>query len=372
MTEEQTRELLQQQQVIIEKLAKSSGKDSWDKLATLSTFLSSIVIGVIGVYLASAYKAQEIAFKAQEVRITQIQAVEKFLPALSSNNESAKKGALLALASLGDNALAIRFGTAYAGKGTIEALELIYAMAEGESKNQTRDALIDALASRAQDNNNTDYDQMKLDIERILFLKSPDELRIKADGYFLAGCYTTLGYACLKIERYDLAEKNYRNSLAVIPEYYAGNWGLGMLYSSRGYSGYSPEQALYYYDLSIQKGNGGNILLMRGQLHLDMGHIAQALGDYTTYIHNNPADADGYYRTAIVYQKKNEYANALNTLTTGRKYATEPQQQAEFDDKIEVLKGQMSKLGNLGRPKQKPKTHWLKRPPRRTSAKRRF
>jgi hypothetical protein len=61
MTDEQVKQLIEQQQTIIEKISKSKGKDNWDKLATLSTFLSTIVIGVIGIYFTYAYKSQEFA-----------------------------------------------------------------------------------------------------------------------------------------------------------------------------------------------------------------------------------------------------------------------------------------------------------------------
>jgi tetratricopeptide (TPR) repeat protein len=346
VTNRQVKQLLEQQRTILEQLARNRGKDGWDKLATLSTFLSSIVIGVIGIYFANAYKAKEIAFKAQEVRIAETQLIEKFIPILAGTDESAKKGALLTVASLSNKDLAIRLGTSYTSAGTIEAMEILLKETEGENKNILRDSLIDALYSRAF-NENSYFDQMISDIDKIFTLKSKDELKPKWDGYFLANCYRRRAYAYGGLGKYNLALDDLQESLKLIPNYSLAYSDLGNLYWRRTDAERSLDKALQYFDEAVKymEKADGNIFFYRGQLYREMGRYDQALADFTKYIPFRPNDPMAYYEIAMVYQQKKDYSRAFHNAKKGREYATEPNQQAVqamFDAIIEEIEGQMT------------------------------
>ena len=366
MTEEQGRQLIQLQQTVVEKLSKNSQKDNWDKLATLSTFLSSIVIGIVGVYFANAYKTQE-------VRISEMQVVEKFLPILAGTNEDAKKGALLTIATLSDQDLAIRLGVSYVSPGTVEAMEILYETARGEKKNLLRDALIDAYYNRASDNNTKNYDQIISDLNKILKLKSPDELKNKWDGFFLADCYSSLGLANYYIYKYDEAYVDFQKSLGVFPNFYKANWGLGLLFWQRNDLQDSKEKALSYYNLALEKKEDWYVFLYRGQLHREMKHFSDALSDFDQYIIFRPNDSKGYTEKAITYIETSDYNTAKDELKTASKYADDVQKatierlRKEIDAKIS-----RNKTNDIETVKPKPPTHLPQITSRRSRPKRRF
>src|SRR5262245_50269108 len=89
----------------LRKKVEKPPKDTWDKLAAMSGFVSGIIVVLIGFYATNVYnrrqKASEDRRKDQEVLISQIQTIEKFIPHLSSENEQTKGAALIAIAALG-------------------------------------------------------------------------------------------------------------------------------------------------------------------------------------------------------------------------------------------------------------------------------
>jgi len=308
MTDEHAKQLLDQQQIIIEKLSKSSGKDMWDKLAILSTFLSSIVIGIVGIYFTTTFKAREITTADAQVHTAEAQVAQRFIPDLSGQNENAKKGALLILSTLSNKDLAFKLGAFYASEGTIEALDILFKNAEGENKVMLRDALIDALFARAASNytSNQNYEQTLSDCKRILELKKENELRSKDDGYFLADFYRFRGYAYWGLEQNDLAEADYRESLKIIPDYFRAYWELANFYWQRKDSKQSKDQALNYYNQAIQHAATTDIYLARGRLYFDMGKLNEALADYEKYIKAYPYNYQGFYEKAKANEKKQQ------------------------------------------------------------------
>lgn len=317
MTDQQIEQLLNQQQTIIEKLSKTKEKDRWDKLSTLSTFLSSIVIAVIGVYFANVYKSQE-------VRIGEMQVIEKLLPILAGSDEKVKKGALLTIANLSNQDLAINIGTSYVSSGTVEAMEILFNTSKGEKKEMLRDSLISAYYSRSADPNAT-LDDIIADIEKIFKLKSPEDLREKQDGYYLANLYANLGYAYRLLNKYNEAELTYNKSLESYPNFYRANWGLAALYWERKDSQHSLEKALEYYNLAVAYEGDPEVYYSRAKLNYEMLRYDEALADLRQYLINRPNAANGYIGRAAVYEAKGEYLNAKQELETALKYADDGQ-----------------------------------------------
>jgi hypothetical protein len=54
--------------------------------------------------------------------VAQIQTVEKFIPHLASGSENIKRGALIAIAALGNEELAVELATAFGGSGATAGL----------------------------------------------------------------------------------------------------------------------------------------------------------------------------------------------------------------------------------------------------------
>jgi S1-C subfamily serine protease len=104
-------------------------KDNWDKLTAISGLASAIAVALIGFYATNVYnkrqKQTEEQRKDREILVAQIQTVEKFIPHLSSKDEPVKAAALVAIAALGNDNLAVKLATAFGGAGAASALTTI-------------------------------------------------------------------------------------------------------------------------------------------------------------------------------------------------------------------------------------------------------
>ena len=127
--------LAEQEKKIVEALSKSRSqkKDWWDRFATISTFLSSVVIAVIGLYFTNVYNEnqgrRDLEAQKDQTRILEMQTIERFIPHLTGD-ERTKKVALLAITSLGSPELATRFAQLNPSEGTQAAADVIMATAQ--------------------------------------------------------------------------------------------------------------------------------------------------------------------------------------------------------------------------------------------------
>jgi tetratricopeptide (TPR) repeat protein len=308
MTDEHAQQLLDQQQVIIEKLSKSKEKDTWDKLAILSTFVSSIIIGVVGIYFTTTFKAREVSTADAQLQTAEAQVAQRFIPDLSGPNENAKKGALLILSTLSNKELAFKLGAFYASEGTIGALEILDKKAEGENKALLEDALVDALFTRMSNNYSDEEngDQILSDAKRILELKSEVVLKPKNDGYFLADYYRFCGYAHFLLDEYDVSEGDFQNGLKIIPHYYRIYWDIARFYEYKRNPKHSDVEALKYYNLAIEHAPNDDPYRGRGNFYVNIGKLTEALADFNRYIIAYPNDYRGYYAIADVKKKTHQ------------------------------------------------------------------
>jgi tetratricopeptide (TPR) repeat protein len=342
MIDEQIKEFLDQQKTLIEKLSKSKTKDRWDKLAILSTFLSSIVIAAIGIYFTSAYKAQE-------VRVSEAQVIEKLVPHLSGTSENAKKGALLAAATLGNNEMAARLGALYASPGTIEALEILFRKAKGEAKDLLEDSLIDAYFNRGLDIINTGgyYEDAIRDYNKIFKLKDEAEIKQRKGILFLSDCYLNRGVAYDRIEDYGKAVSDYEKSLQINPNYWHAYLNLGMVFGYREDSEKSFVKALEYLNKAEQYSHTteekADVYLKRGNLYSENGDISKAIGDYGKYISIKSDDYVGYYKRAIAYEKNKDFGNAETDLKKAQRLAANPVQQKEVNGRLKEIGKQLKR-----------------------------
>jgi S1-C subfamily serine protease len=140
------RELASQQSKVAEALEKSSRKekDKWDKFAALSTFLSTVIIAAIGLIFTQVYNIKQNerneALKQQEIRVAQIQTVERFIPYLTGTEEQ-KKIAILAINSLGNTDVATKLAALYPSEGTISALKVIARSGDEPQRKLANEAL---------------------------------------------------------------------------------------------------------------------------------------------------------------------------------------------------------------------------------------
>lgn len=123
---------------LYDSVRSKQSKDAWEKLASLSgafTFLSSIVIAIIGWYFTSSYNDRQLALaktqalreqenKDYQNRLTELQTVEKMIPHLAKD-EASKRAALVAISVLANPKLAAKFAELFPGQGSIDALKQI-------------------------------------------------------------------------------------------------------------------------------------------------------------------------------------------------------------------------------------------------------
>jgi hypothetical protein len=111
----------------------SEGKDFWDRLSSLSTFFSTVVIGGLGIWFTHDYNERQgkrdDQAKANQTRVLEMETVEKFIPHLKSTDENEKKVALLALSTLASAQLATQLVKLYPSRGAQEAGDAIMASA---------------------------------------------------------------------------------------------------------------------------------------------------------------------------------------------------------------------------------------------------
>ena len=328
MTDEHVEQLLEQQKTIIEKLSRSKEKDGWDKLAILSTFLSSIVIGVVGIYFTTTFKAREITTaNAQvqiakdnadaQVRTAEAQIAQQFIRDFAGQNEDAKKGALLILSTLRNKELAFKLGAFYASAGTIEALEiLLKTSGENEDKPLLKDALVDALFTRIRTNYNKDYnyDQMLSDCKRILDLKPVEELKTKNNGFFLADYYQWRAHAHCRLRQYEQADIDFNESLKIGPNDDQIEVTIGKCYLQRGDIG----EARKHYDRAVDIGKAPNAYANRGYFFFTNGKFDEAIADYKKYVQAYPSDYRGYLALSDAYEKKQQRTEYCANLETAQ------------------------------------------------------
>jgi len=98
--------------------AKPSGKqakDMWDKLAAIGPVISGICVFAIGGYFTYVHNQEQL-------RIQEIETMEKFLPRLSGDEQS-KRAAILAISSLTNAELAKRITAIYASNGPASTMQ---------------------------------------------------------------------------------------------------------------------------------------------------------------------------------------------------------------------------------------------------------
>jgi hypothetical protein len=127
-------------------------KDAWDKVTAVSGLASGLAVALIGFYATNVYnrrqRISEERRRDQEVVISQLQTVEKFMPHLSSTDEQIKGAAIIAISALGNDELAIKLAKAFRGPGATSALTTIAITAGKEAiASSAQQVLLDVFKS---------------------------------------------------------------------------------------------------------------------------------------------------------------------------------------------------------------------------------
>jgi hypothetical protein len=107
-----------------DKLSKAEKKkDLWDKMGTLSTFLSTVVVAAVGLVVNHAYQERQDAraaiLRTQEIQVSRIEVVQSFMTYLTGTDERGRLAAYAAIRALGEAELAIELAKALSSAGTV-------------------------------------------------------------------------------------------------------------------------------------------------------------------------------------------------------------------------------------------------------------
>ncbi len=116
-------------------------KDNWDKLGAVAPIISGMLIFVMGGWFTYT-------FNQQQLRLQEIQTIEKFIPHLMGNDQS-KRAAILAISSLTNAELATKFAQIFSSPGTVSALQSLAENGTEKDKSIATDALARALENLA-------------------------------------------------------------------------------------------------------------------------------------------------------------------------------------------------------------------------------
>ncbi|MDJ0661826.1 MAG: serine protease [Crocosphaera sp.] len=134
-------ETTKSEQEKIKKDIENSQKDIWDKLSIISTFVSSVILVMIGGIFTFLFQWKEIkrqtdesvkqlATKKETIRLQELEAIIKLLPLLSSKDEKQQEMAILSMKILASTKVAIEFASFISSQGTNEAVAKIANISE--------------------------------------------------------------------------------------------------------------------------------------------------------------------------------------------------------------------------------------------------
>ena len=183
-------------------------KDVWDKIAAIAPIVSGFLIFATGTYCT-------FNFNQQQLKIQEVQTIEKFIPHLMGNEQS-KKAAIMALSSMTNTETAGKVAQIFASSGTVSALQSLSQSGSEKDKAIATQALSNALQNLAD--RESKLSSIEADYKKALVAK--DEQRTgesHPDTPYnlnkLAQLYTMRG-------QYDLAEPLLKRSLAIREKIY--------------------------------------------------------------------------------------------------------------------------------------------------------
>lgn len=160
------KELIEGQNQLLDEFQRNhpKKKDQWDKFSSISTFVSGVLIAVLGLTFTTVYAERQASYNAQQaaynkqqaqhdndlkfnqLRLTSIQAIGDFMQYLTSKNEAKVELALLLVSKLTNpervGQLDIgQLGLIFQGKGAIRALTTIALIGDEREKQNAIGAL---------------------------------------------------------------------------------------------------------------------------------------------------------------------------------------------------------------------------------------
>ncbi len=146
---------------VLDELKAARRKDWWEPLAPILTVVTSLLLGFAGLWFTKSYNdrqaqiaerqgKQDEESKRYQNRVLEMQAVEKFVPYLSTRDEQQKETALLIITTLASPEFATQFAKLHPSRGAAAAADRIMATATPATQTESPAVVVSASASGAK------------------------------------------------------------------------------------------------------------------------------------------------------------------------------------------------------------------------------
>ena len=136
----------------------SRKKDWWERITPVLTIISTLTLGAAGLWFTKSYNDRQAEFakgqaerdaqaKQHQNQVLEMQAVEKFIPHLTSNDEAKKKVVILIINSLASPQTAANLAQLHESQGTQAATDVIMATATPPSQRHAPAAVTSKVSS---------------------------------------------------------------------------------------------------------------------------------------------------------------------------------------------------------------------------------
>jgi tetratricopeptide (TPR) repeat protein len=297
--------------------------------------VSGVVIAAIGLYFTHSYNSRQHDARAYEARVQEMQTVEKFIPHLIGTDEAAKKGAIIAVATLGNQQLASRLGALYASPGTIDAIEVLLKTAEGETKTSLEVSLVNAYFTRGKiliDSWNN-LEQAIRDYDRIQKIETDEAIKQRHSTLFLADTYNNRGYAHYLMGNHDRAIHDLQKALQVLPNYGLALRNLAVVYRDID----KLDLALTNFDLSLKSDPHPNTYTDRGILYAKQDNLDKAIEDFKRSIALNPQNFSAFYHLALAYAQQGDRPHTARAFRNASLLAPNPAEQHSLEQALNTI-----------------------------------
>ncbi len=184
-------EVVRQQQELKNEFHKKK-KDVWDKLSIASSFISGVILAVLGIYFTQSYNQKQAQLIRQQgddnkrqvehqMKLAEIQTVGTFIPYLAGADENQTKAAILAISGMTNTELAGEIAKIFTGKGAIQAMATIANKGNASDKRVASETLASIASSNKPEDRKAAVDALRVINNNPLDLQAPDKSTINVE-----------------------------------------------------------------------------------------------------------------------------------------------------------------------------------------------
>ncbi len=191
-------EVVRQQEELKNEFHKKK-KDMWDKMSIASSFISGVILAVLGIYFTQSYNRQQTqlvqqqaeenrrqidrdnTLKEHQMRLAEIQTVGTFMPYLAGPEENRKTAAILAIKELTNTKMAGDIAAIFQGPGSIQAMRTIGSKGNQSDKSVATETLATIASTSKPVERLAAVDALRVINNDPLEMQAPDGSTVKVE-----------------------------------------------------------------------------------------------------------------------------------------------------------------------------------------------